>query len=190
MRKAGPYPVTGTVTHYMVGDGADLQVIGKLYSICGTDGRAFWVAESHDWDADPAEQEKGFVPLHLGVFQDPTEAEGLIERRAREAQAPDTLPEKQPVTHLFADQIDAVTGEPMARVEHGEGGTIVATLDAGTPEQARALTAKLKAGIRYASVKQDGATVKLWSQESFIRNSGNLVSPAAWWRRAEIEAAE
>lgn len=171
MRKAGPYPVTGTVTHYMVGEGADLQVIGKLYSICGTDGRAFWVAESHDWDADPAEQEKGFVPLHLGVFQDPTEAEGLIERRAREAYAPDTLPGERPATHVFADAIDDVTGEPTASVEHGDGDRLNARVEVENQDAAVRLTAKLKSALPYASVRWTGAVVKLWTTEADLRKA-------------------
>lgn len=83
MRKTAPRPVEATVTSYFVGPETQGFLIGRTYAVTGEDARTVWIAEGHDWE-ETAEGVSGYYPLTLGVFQDPEEAESLIERRARE----------------------------------------------------------------------------------------------------------
>lgn len=83
MRKTVARPVEATVTSYFIGSETEGFLIGRIYAITGEDATTRWVAEGMDWEEDQ-EDDYGYRPLALGVFPDPAEAEGLIERRARE----------------------------------------------------------------------------------------------------------
>jgi hypothetical protein len=183
MQKTISSPLSATVTTYTIGEGAHREVIGRVHAITEQDGTTFWVAIGHDFDADPEDQAKGFVPLHLGVFHDPAEAESLIERRAREARVYDTLPNEQPVTDLFGAAIAHLLYPIRVDVTVSSGryliprdvGRVVALIDAHGPRRAQRASQVLKAALPGASVWLDGTTVRVWVHTSDARKLAEAV---------------
>lgn len=76
-----------TYTRYLNSAG---DLIGVVYAIPGVNGRGYYLAEAHDWDSDdnPA---GAFLPIVAEVSDDPEQCVAAIERRARAAQAPDSV---------------------------------------------------------------------------------------------------
>lgn len=99
------YYVSGSkhVGMVAVRDSSD-QLIGEVFVI-PTGPRLVYVAMAHDWEGDPATPIAGYYPVVVGTFDDPELAYGEIERRAREAQAPTTLPHPDQVA---VDAVDVV----------------------------------------------------------------------------------
>jgi hypothetical protein len=139
MHVTQPAPVDATVTSCFIDVAGPYprMLVGRIYRVTGRDTRTFWVAESHDWDATEEETGGGYLPVNLGVFQDPTVAEEEIESRARGAQAPGTVSEPQSVIDALYDLLVAVVGEvPTISVQRGEDVTVIAYVSADTSVQA------------------------------------------------------
>lgn len=74
--------VSVTATRFSVNG----DLIGVTYEIPTVAGPR-WLAEAHDWDNGNVDGD--FDPITIGVFDDPDQANGEIEQRARSAQAPE-----------------------------------------------------------------------------------------------------
>lgn len=72
----------------LVNDGA---VIGHVTQIQRSHVYDVWVGFAHDWNGECTVGDE-YDPISIGVFDDPDSAYGEIERRAREAQAPELEP--------------------------------------------------------------------------------------------------
>lgn len=166
-------PANATFTSYYVGNAEYATLLGRIYTLETAAGTRY-VLESHDWSENTGEYldtADGYDPVIVNVYQDKAEAEGELERRAREASAPEPLPGERPATHVFADEIDEITGEPTASVEHGDGDRLNARVEVENQDAAVRLTAKLKRALPYASVRWTGAVVKLWTTEVDLRKA-------------------
>jgi len=162
-----------TFSTYYVGNAEHATLLGRIYTLQTAAGDMF-VLESHDWASDTHEYldtADGYDPVIVNVYADKAEAESELERRAREATSPEPLPGERPATHVFADLIDEVTGEPTASVEHGDGDRLNARVEVENQDAALRLTAKLKRALPYASVRWTGAVVKLWTTEADLRKA-------------------
>lgn len=73
-----------STTEYFGDDGAQIGALSAIRH----GGRTVHVGFAHDWDGDS----EGYDPLVIGVFDDPETGVAEIELRARQAQAPATLP--------------------------------------------------------------------------------------------------
>jgi hypothetical protein len=75
---------TRVTTYYGYGPG----VIGATYAVPTATGFVY-LTQAHDWDGDS--DNRFYDPITVGAFDDPEQAANEIERRARVAQAPDTV---------------------------------------------------------------------------------------------------
>lgn len=162
-----------TFSTYYAGNAEHATLLGRIYTLQTAAGDMF-VLESHDWASDTHEYldtADGYDPVIVNVYTDKAEAEDELERRARNATAPEPLPGERPASHVFADAIDDVTGEPLAVVENGDDDRLNARVEAENLTAARVLAAKLKRALPYASVHHNGAVVKLWTTETELRKA-------------------
>lgn len=172
-RKHIDLQANATFTTYFVGNDPHASQIGRIYSL-GTGAGIVYVLESHDWTSNTDEYldtGDGYDPVIVNVYHDKDEAEDVLERMARDATAPEPLPGERPASHVFADEIDEITGEPLAVVEHGDGDRLNARLEVENQAAAVRLTGKLKSALPYASVRWTGAVVKLWTTEADLRKA-------------------
>lgn len=83
--QSSTHKATVEVTLYR--DGRD-DLIGAVYAITAHGGRAYYLAEAHDWGGD--DPTGAYVGIHAGTFADAESAARVIEMRARAAYAPDS----------------------------------------------------------------------------------------------------
>ncbi|RSN38632.1 hypothetical protein DMC64_41945 [Amycolatopsis sp. WAC 04197] len=67
----------------------DGETIGEIFTLSSVGDRTLYVGLAHDWDGDS----DAYTPLCCEVSDDPELVVNEIERRARQAQAPATLPD-------------------------------------------------------------------------------------------------
>lgn len=175
-----PLPVDATVTSCFipVAGPAPRMLVGRIYRVTGRDTRTFWVGEAHDWDATEEETGGGYLPLNLGVFQDPTVAEAEIERRARGAQAPDTLPEPASAIDALYDLIVSVVGEDASvSISRVEDVTVVAYVAADTSVRAMDYWRSLRAAYPDMVVirAEAGCRVRIRTTRTVIGRHAKMV---------------
>lgn len=81
---------TTTVTVKVTTYRSETGVIGTVYEVPTGAGTLF-LTQAHDWWGGNSSHPH-YDPITIGEYKDPAEAADEIEKRAREAQAPDTVP--------------------------------------------------------------------------------------------------
>lgn len=164
MLKRTHNPQIDVTTYFANLNGEEVQ-LGTVYGVTTGTG-SLYIAQGHDFNGDFADDPSAYDQINLGTFADQAEAERALETNARNAQAPDTVPEVAPTTHQIADAIQAVVGsQGVVSTTNGEA-TVNALIVFDMNSDAAVGASYLSKAFPMASLRRNRTVVRM----TFLRD--------------------